>query len=248
MRTKRIIITLLLLLITNVTYAQTEVYLGNIRKEYDGGQVFYNGFGKDKSKEIYYSDEQLYYKLMSAAKMQYGESNIKLKGFATSINEKDIVQSIENGVVVSRTAQRTYVASAIVYAIQTEPVVTSSANSVAPLNQSLTKALQDIREGSRLALDQIKIVNGDKEDFKDQVIEILLDEGYKVVAKDYLEKLYEEQKAQQSGIYNDRTTVQENNFSAVGYYINVKQTETAIKVQVINVSTGEYEANVTVNL
>lgn len=113
---------------------------------------------------------------------------------------------------------------------------------------AIKKALQNIPEGSRLALDQIRTVKGNNEDFKDQIVEILLDEGYKVVAKDYLEKLYEEQKAQQSGIYNDRTIVKENNFSAVGYYINVKQTETTIKVQVINVSTGEYEANVTVNL
>ena len=76
---------------------------------------------------------------------------------------------------------------------------------------------------------------------------MLLDKGYKVVAKEYLERLYEEQQNQQSGIYNDKTTVQENNFSAVGYYINVKVTETSLRVQVINVSTGEYEGNSTVN-
>ena len=68
-----------------------------------------------------------------------------------------------------------------------------------------------------------------------------------VVAKEYLDKLYEEQQAQQSGIYNDNTTVKDNNFSAVGYYINVKITETSLRVQVINVSTGEYEGNATVN-
>lgn len=120
---------------------------------------------------------------------------------------------------------------------------------VDPLTQAITKALLNIREGSRLALDQVRTINGeDKEDFKDQVVEILLDEGYKVVAKEYLDKLYEEQQAQQSGIYNDRTTVQENNFSAVGYYINVKKSDTSIKVQIINVSTGEYESNVTVSI
>lgn len=116
------------------------------------------------------------------------------------------------------------------------------------LSKTMNKALQNIREGSRLALDQIKITNGDKEEFKDHIIEILLDNGYKIVAKDYLDKLYEEQQAQQSGIYNDRTTVQENNFSAVGYYINVKKSDTSIKVQIINVSTGEYESNVTVSI
>lgn len=85
-----------------------------------------------------------------------------------------------------------------------------------------------------------------KEEYKDEVVEILLDKGYKVVAKEYLEKLYEEQQAQQSGIYNDRTTVKDNNFSAVGYYLNVRLTETSLRVQIINVSTGEYDANVTI--
>lgn len=112
---------------------------------------------------------------------------------------------------------------------------------------AIDQALDNVREGNRLAIDQIRVTDGEnKEDFKDKVVEHLLDEGYKVVAKEYLEKLYEELQAQQSGIYNDRTTVQENNFSAVGYYVNVKKTETAIKVQVINVSTGEYESNITV--
>ena len=212
MRTYRIIKTLMLLMITSVTYAQTEEYLGYITKEYDGGQVEYFEGREDKSKGIYYSDEQLYYKLMSAAYMQYGESNIKFKNFFTSINEDVIVEyRYTNGVVWGKDVKRTYVVSASVYAIRTEPIVTSSTSSVTPLNQALTKALQDIREGSRLALDQIRTTNGDKEDFKDQVVEILLDEGYKVVAKDYLEKLYEEQKAQLSGIYNDRTIVKEKN-------------------------------------
>ena len=116
------------------------------------------------------------------------------------------------------------------------------------LPQALNKALRNVREGSRMAIDQVTVISGmDRGEFKDQLIDVLLDKGYKVVAKEYLEKLYEEQQAQQSGIYNDRTTVQENNFSAVGYYINVKVTETSLRVQVVNVSTGEYEGNATVN-
>ena len=87
----------------------------------------------------------------------------------------------------------------------------------------------------------------DKEALKDQLLDVLLDKGYKVIAKEYLEKLYEEQEAQQSGIYNENTTVKDNNFSAVGYYVNVKVTETSLRVQVVNVSTGEYEGNATVN-
>lgn len=116
------------------------------------------------------------------------------------------------------------------------------------LPKVLNKALRNVREGSRMAIDQVTVpYSMDKETLKDQLLDVLLDKGYRVVAKEYLDKLYEEQQSQQSGIYNDKTTVQENNFSAVGYYINVKVTETSLRVQVVNVSTGEYEGNATVN-
>ena len=116
------------------------------------------------------------------------------------------------------------------------------------LSQAINKALRNVREGSRMAIDQVSVTYGmDKEALKDQLLDVLLDKGYKVIAKEYLEKLYEEQEAQQSGIYNESTTVKDNNFSAVGYYINVKVTETSLRVQVVNVSTGEYEGNATVN-
>jgi len=116
------------------------------------------------------------------------------------------------------------------------------------LPKAINKALRSVREGSRMAIDQVSVPYSlDKESLKDLLLDILLDKSYRVVAKEYLEKLYEEQEAQQSGIYNENTTVKENNFSAVGYYINVKVTETSLRVQVVNVSTGEYEGNATVN-
>lgn len=116
------------------------------------------------------------------------------------------------------------------------------------LSQAINKALRNVREGSRLAIDQVTVISGmDRETLKDQLLDVLLEKGYRVVAKDYLEKLYDEIKDQGSGIYNDKTTVKEDNFSAVGYYINVKVTETSLRVQVVNVSTGEYEGNATVN-
>ena len=118
------------------------------------------------------------------------------------------------------------------------------------LSKAMDKALRNVREGSRVAIDMVTVSGGisiNREDLKDQIIDALLDKGYKVVAKDYLEKMFEEQEAQQSGIYNESTTVKPDNFSAVGYYINVKVTETSLRVQVINVSTGEYEGNSTVN-
>ena len=118
------------------------------------------------------------------------------------------------------------------------------------LSRAMDKALRNVRESSRVAIDMVTVSGGvsiNREDLKDQIIDALLDKGYKVVAKDYLEKMYEEQEAQQSGIYNESTTVKPDNFSAVGYYINVKVTETSLRVQVVNVSTGEYEGNATVN-
>jgi len=68
---------------------------------------------------------------------------------------------------------------------------------------------------------------------------------YKVVAKEYLERLKEEQEQQVKG-HNERTTAQTENFSGVGYFLNVRVNEKSIRVQVINVSTGEYEGNATV--
>ena len=116
------------------------------------------------------------------------------------------------------------------------------------LSPAINKAMLNVPEGSRTAIDQLMVPNSmDSEKLKDQLIDVLLEKGYRVVAKEYLEKLYREQQGQQSGIYNERTIVQENNFSAVGYFINVKVTETSIRVQVVNVSTGEYEGNATVN-
>ena len=120
------------------------------------------------------------------------------------------------------------------------------------LNKAFDKALMNIREGSRFSIDQVTVNGGDiiskinKETLKDNTIDILLDKGYKVVAKEYLERLYQEQQTQQSGIYNENTVVQENNLSAVGYFLNIKITDESLRVQVINVSTGEYEVNATI--
>lgn len=229
----------------------TEEYKGIITDKVAAGYVNYakgylifeNGSKCDDHRETI-SDYQLYLGLLSKARREYGDYDLELRNF----NSSTIEERTENIREDVDQCHKFYQISAFVVkpapTLEHKPISTE----IDPLTKALNKALQDIREGSRLALDIVRVADGDKEDFKDQIVEILLDEGYKVVAKDYLEKLYEEQKAQQSGIYNERTTVQENNFSAVGYYINVKETETAIKVQVINVSTGEYESNITVNL
>lgn len=120
------------------------------------------------------------------------------------------------------------------------------------LSKAMDKAFRSVREGSRVAIDMVTVTGNEvikRDDLKDNIIDALLDRGYKVVAKEYLEKLYEEQQTQQqAGIFNEKTTVQENNFSAVGYFINVKVSETSLRVQVVNVSTGEYEGNSTIML
>lgn len=116
--------------------------------------------------------------------------------------------------------------------------------------EAIGKATREIDEGNRFALDKLTILDEqiDKEKIKGQIIDYLLGKGYKVVAKEYLQKLYKEQIGQQSGVYNAETTVKENNFSAVGYYLSARITDEYVQVQVVNVSTGEYEGNVTVNL
>ena len=118
------------------------------------------------------------------------------------------------------------------------------------LFNAISQATREIEEGNRFALDKLTITDGqtDKEKTKGQIVDYLLGKGYKVVAKEHLEKLYREQQGQQSGIYNPNTTVESNNFTAVGYYISARITEEYVQVQVVNVSTGEYEGNVTVNL
>lgn len=191
-----------------------------------------------------YSIEQLYKILFDKVKRNFGDShpNFTIRQFKywntlKRINEEDLGEG-----VWYKTDQKYYYTSAIVVIPIPKPVEN-------PLSKALDKALLEVREGSKIAIDQIRVPSGtDREDYKDEVVEVLLDKGFKVVAKEYMEKLYDEQQQQQSGIYNDRTTVQENNFSAVGYYLNVKLTETSLRVQVINVSTGEYEGNVTIKL
>ena len=120
---------------------------------------------------------------------------------------------------------------------------------VQKMYDAIGKATREIDEGNRFALDKLSITDGqtDKEKTKGQLVDCLISKGYKVVAKEHLEKLYKEQKGQQSGIYNEETTVKHNNFSAVGYFITVRITEEYVQVQVVDVSTGEYVGNVLEN-
>lgn len=113
------------------------------------------------------------------------------------------------------------------------------------LYEAIGKATCEIEEGNRMAIDKISITDGqtDRKKISGQVVECLMGKGYKVLAKEKLQKLYKEQQDQQSGIYNAETTVKGNDFSAVGYFISI--TEEYVQVQIIDVSSGEYAGNVT---
>ena len=91
----------------------------------------------------------------------------------------------------------------------------------------------DVPKDSRVAINmaQVSASNDsgvDKEDLKGQIIDILLKKGYKVAAKDF----------------SDYDTL---NTPTVDYYINAKLTRHSLRMQVVNVSTGEYEGNETIN-
>lgn len=117
------------------------------------------------------------------------------------------------------------------------------------LSTALSKALANIDEESRFAIDKIVVTNDDvdKKQIKGEVIDLLTRKGHKVVAKEYLEKLYAEIQNQNSGAYNKKTVVKGNNFSGTGYYVSISISDEYIQVQVINVSTGEYDGNAIVN-
>lgn len=188
-----------------------------------------------------FTEEDLIKELMSLAKKEYGDQYPKFS--LRNFESKRVSFYYDKGPGAMRDwYQYTYEYSATVV------IPNPKALAKEELPAVLDRALSNVREGSRLAIDQLIVQNGtDRGEYKDLLIDVLLDKGYKVVAKEYLERLYEEQQQQQSGIYNDNTTVKDNNFSAVGYYLNVKVTETTLRVQVINVSTGEYESNTIVN-
>lgn len=118
------------------------------------------------------------------------------------------------------------------------------------LYDAIQKATATIEEECRFAIEKIVITDqqSDKENIKSQIVDLLLKKGHKVVAKEYLENLYKEQQGQQSGIYNDKTTIESNNFTASGYYLRARITEEYVLIEVINVSTGEFEGNVSVEL
>jgi hypothetical protein len=251
--TKRILLVALLAGMCSFGYAQTkyewekpvqpsETEIGIINHTVDGG--YFRVTDPMIDKVINYTKEQLYEKLLTKAKNEYANIYPKftLRNFKYDKRSKDIT-TYGSGRDYTPGTSYTYIMSASVVI----PDAKKGANR--SLSQAIDKAFRNVRQDSRIAIDQITVWSGiDKEDYKDQLIDVLIDKGYRVVAKEYLQKLYQEQQDQlNSGLYNPDTTVEGSKFSAVGYFINVKVTETSIRVQVVNVSTGEYEGNATVN-
>ena len=222
-----------------------EKEIGVVTKTVNAGESkdsFTDGLGYHSAYDsrTTYTEEELYSMLLSFAKEEYSDysSKMSLRSFISHM-EEDRSRSSTFGYYLIK---RFYKLSAIV--VIPDPKELANVN----ISNALEKALKKVPQGSRLSIDQVIVWSGiNREDYIDQIIDVLLGKGYKVVAKEYLQKLYEEQQNQKSGIYNVGTTVEENNFSAVGYYLNVKVTETSLRVQVINVSTGEYEGNATVS-
>lgn len=190
--------------------------------------------------EVKYTEEQLLETLFSLAKEKYREEYPKfvLRDFNYT---KDRQYDLGSG-SKQEIERFTYICSAKV--VITDPKEAAKEN----LSLIIEKAMRNVQTGSRVAIDQVNVIDGiNEDDYRDNLIEILLDKGYKVIAKEFMQRLYEEQIQQQTGVYNEETMVQENNFSAVGYYINIRMTEETLRMQVVNVSTGEYEGNATIN-
>ena len=239
----KFIITILLAVMCGLSYAQTnepDYKKPPKRNEKVLGTISVETYEKECHNSYECPTEQdAYVKLLEQAKKEYSNKAVEIRDMKTEAKYRNWVR------IKNQDWTGYCKLSAVGKVVYTLDPSSQFKETISP---AIEKAFRNVREGSRMAINQVTVTNGiNKEETKDQLIDILLDKGYKVVAKEYLEKLYEEQQAQQSGIYNDKTTVQDNNFSAVGYFINVKVTETSLRVQVINVSTGEYEGNATVN-
>jgi len=251
MKTKKKIFmaALMLLFSTTAMQAQTyewervpkegEVVLKRIEMTKHAGTEWTYQSGRRHDERQFYSKEQIYKFVFDAVVKDIGDT-FAIRDLKYRWDEK-------NDLEWKKTINDQFVTVTRYYYINAT-IVKPRVDFHEKIGKAIDKALFEIPKGARVAIDQIKTSNNkEQEDCKDQVVEILLDKGYKVVAKEYLQRIYDEQLQQQSGIYNEETTVQGNNFSAAGYYLNVRVTEKAVKVQVINVSTGEYEGNATVN-
>jgi len=211
----------------------------------------------DKISHSYYSTptlnyNEVYSKLLEKAKKEYPNKIIDLRNVTYSSTDR---ASQQPTYATDLKGRRTDTKLSEGYEARTWSCNAKVVEFISPerkLNETLVKAvdkaMSKVRGGSRLAIDQISVSGKlDKESVNDGLLDILLDRGYRVVAKEYLEKLKEEQEQQSSGGFNENTTAKTDNFSGVGYFLNVRVNDKSIRVQVVNVSTGEYEGNATID-
>jgi len=199
------------------------------------------------------SYDEAYSKLLAIAKINYPNKVIDLRnisGSAGGVTQSKFFMNVydnkKRAYVEKHTGNWLYYP--FHFSVKVVEIISSKTIMNEALVKTLDKVLSNVRAGSRLAIDQISVSGDfDRTTVNDQLIDILLDKSYRVVAKEYLEKLREEQEEQQGGGFNERTTARTDNFSGVGYFLNVRVNEQSIRIQVINVSTGEYEGNATID-
>ena len=195
------------------------------------------------------SSHELENRLLTQAKNTYGYDVI-IKNFSYS-QRKEVKELTYNALVYYVYSTRADVYRVVDVPDPTPVVVTPPApakeeekvSETSAVEKAISKALELISPGSRVAINTITTSAGlNRDQVKDILLDVLIDGSYKVVAKEYLERLKEELEEQQSGDYNDRTLVKAENFTAVGYFIDVKIKDKMARVYIINVSTGEYAA------
>lgn len=77
----------------------------------------------------------------------------------------------------------------------------------------LNEAIRSANDGSRIALNQVLFMEGTDERLENQLMDILFDEGFRVV----------------------------NSISNADYYINVKMEVNSLQIRMVNAVTGDYE-------
>ncbi|MDE6415676.1 MAG: hypothetical protein K2K68_01450 [Duncaniella sp.] len=122
-----------------------------------------------------------------------------------------------------------------------EPVSSKETSFEEALSKATDKALEEVPSGSRIAFNKISTPQGiSKSEVKDQILESLIDNNFKVVAKEYFDTIKDELEDQRGGQYSERTKVKDNNLSASGYLLDCKIDSSIIRIYIVNVSTGEY--------
>jgi len=194
------------------------------------------------------SADKIYSILLEKAKKEYPQKNIDLRNVRYDYSTETMTNLGSKDANGNWTPNTTYTVKAYSCSAKVVEFISHGTQLNETLVKALDKATSNIYAGSRFAIAQISVSGEfDREIVKDQLLDILLDRSYRVVAKEYLEKLKEELEEQTSGGYNERKTAKTDNLSGVGYFLNVRVNEKSIRVQVINVSTGEYEGNATVD-